>query len=222
MNNLKSSLLGLYGGTFDPIHLGHLQIAKELQEIVKFQQLYFIPSGSPRLRDAPAATMVQRAEMVGLAIQGIPEFVLDEREIHRTGISATVDTLREYRAERKANEAICFILGMDAFMKLPHWQDWQALFTLCHFIIVNRPGYQSVDEGLPAALQAACKNRWVKQAHDLAYQQSGLIFNAPTSLLDISATEIRAFIANGESVEQLLTEEVAAYIQENNIYAGEV
>lgn len=218
----KFSLLGLYGGTFDPIHRGHLQIADELLEIINFQKLFFIPSGSPRLRHAPVASMKQRAEMVGLAIKNRPKFVLDEREIHRVGVSASVDTLREYRSEQQASVAICFILGMDAFLKLPKWHDWQALFTLCHFVIVNRPGYQSVDEGLSPELQVACKRRWVNHAYDLESKASGLVFNAPTSLLDISATQVRALIANGERTDHLLTEEVAAYIQANKLYAGEV
>lgn len=219
----KFSLLGLYGGTFDPIHLGHLQIAEELLGIINFHKLIFIPSGTPRLRHAPSASMTQRAEMVGLAIQNMPMFTLDEREIRRTGISVSIDTLQEYRIERTDQEAICFILGMDAFIKLPKWQNWQMLFELCHLIIVNRPGYRTVaDDDLLPELKVACKDRWVSHAHDLENQRNGFIFNALTSMHDISATKIRALIANRDSVSHLLPEVVAAYIQANNLYVGKV
>ncbi len=221
MCQVKFSLVGIYGGTFDPIHFGHLRIAEALLDMVGFSQIYFVPSGMPRLRNTPVASSYHRLNMVRLAISHHPLFRLDDRETKRTGESISANTLGEYRDEFNADDALCFIMGIDTFMKLPQWYDWRELFNLCHLILVGRPGYISImnHEKLSQDLRVECAARWVSSVDDLKYQSNGLIFTAPTALLDISATTIRALIHCRKSVRYLLPEIVFDYIKVNHIYS---
>lgn len=216
----KFSLLGIYGGTFDPIHYGHLRIAEELLDLIDLKQVIFVPAGVPRLRVSPVASKNHRAAMVRLAIQDNPFFSIDEREINRSGSSVTVYTLREYRNEISDNAALCFILGADAFAKINQWVEWQKLFDLCHLIIVTRPGYTVLPENqaLPADIQKEFSLRNTACAGDLGLQSSGYIYLAQTSLLDISASQIRSFLNAGKSIRYLLPENVSNYIKSNRLY----
>ncbi len=224
MSELKFSLIGIYGGTFDPIHYGHLRIAEELTDIIGFQTIHFIPSGSPRLRRDPFASRYHRLMMARLAIKNNSKFILDAREINREGKSSSVESLREYKYESGDDKtALCFIIGIDAFMKLPLWYCWRELFTLCHFIIVHRPGRISMmnQDTLPQDLKKECASRWVTSANDLKRQSSGLVFAASTSLLDISATTIRSFLSAEKSARYLLPDAVLDYINIHHLYSGE-
>lgn len=218
----KFPLTGIYGGTFDPIHYGHLRIAEELLDIAGLKQIIFVPSGSPRLRNAPAASRCHRSAMVRLAIEGNNRFVLDEREINRSGISTTVQSLREYQCELDDNTVLCFILGTDAFVKINQWSEWRELFRLCHLIIVARPGYTSLteDQNLPAEIRKEFTARCVQDAAALESQSSGFIYAAQTSLLEISASHIRALLCAGKSIRYLLPENVSDYIESNRLYTG--
>lgn len=218
----KFSLVGIYGGTFDPIHYGHLRIAEELLHIAGLKKIIFVPSGAPRLRAAPVASRNHRAAMVRLAIQDNPMFSLDEREINRPGVSTTVHSLREYKNEFGDNAALCFVLGIDAFVKIHQWSEWYELFKLCHLIIVARPGYTSLNEGqiLPTGIQKEFTSRCVTNAGDLGLQSSGYIYPAQTSLLDISASHIRSLIKAGRSIRYLLPASVADYIKSNCLYTS--
>lgn len=216
----KLSLIGIYGGTFDPIHYGHLRIAEELLDIPSLKQIIFVPSGTPRLRAAPAASRTQRAAMLRLAIQDNNKFLLDEREINRSGISTTVYSLQEYKNEYNENIALCFILGIDAFIKIHQWHEWRELFNLCHLIIVTRPGYISLNDNpvLPTDIQKELALRRVSNANDLVLQSSGFIYLAQTSLLDISASHIRSLIRQDKSIRYLLPDGVSDYIKSNCLY----
>jgi nicotinate-nucleotide adenylyltransferase len=216
----KLPLTGIYGGTFDPIHFGHLRIAEELCDMIGFRKISFVPSGIPRLRQAPAASGDHRAAMVRLAIENNPRFELDTREINRPGVTATVQTLREYQQEAGDNAALCFILGIDAFTKIDHWTEWPELFNLCHFIIVPRPGFTSLRETrqLSAAVQQELFSRHIVNGSDLALQSSGFIYTAQTSMLEISASQIRTLLSAGKSARYLLPEKVLGYIKSNRLY----
>lgn len=222
-DRLESSLIGVFGGTFDPIHYGHLRIAEEIAEMIGLREMRFVPAGSPRLRSAPAASRQHRAAMVRLAIQSNSRFILDEREITRPGVSHTVDSLREIKQELGENVVLCFITGTDAFMKLEGWHDWRELFGLCHFIIAARPGHAlaTMHDALPRELKGECVQRWVSTMDSLRHASSGLIFIAPTTLLDISATTIRACVAAGKSTRYLIPEPVLNYIAANHLYSEE-
>ena len=215
-------MVGIYGGTFDPIHYGHLRIAEELLDIIGLERIIFVPSGAPRLRAAPVASRNHRSAMVRLAIEDNHMFSLDEREINRPGISTTVESLREYQNELGKNTALCFILGIDAFVKINQWHSWQELFKLCHIVVVARPGYASTDKhrGLPADIRKEFVSRRVLNANNLRLQCNGFIYTAQTSLLEISASHIRSLITAGKSIRYLLPENVSDYIKSNYLYAG--
>ena len=216
-------LVGIYGGTFDPIHYGHLRVAEELIDAIEFARFFYVPAGEPRLRNAPLASKSHRAKMVSLSIENNARFFLDEREIKRSGVSFTVESLREYHAEYTGNAALCFIMGADTFLKIHHWHQWHEVFQLCHVMIVDRPGSTRMmnHSNLPPELQNACATRWVTRPSDLASQISGMIYVAQTTLLDISATRIRSLVVAGKSIRYLLPEAVSDYIKTHHLYSGE-
>ena len=220
MSNSGAPLVGIFGGTFDPIHYGHLRIAEEIVKTVGLQKLYFVPAGMPRLRHSPVASPQHRVEIVRLAIQKNPDFVLDEREIYRDGVSYSIDTVREFKQEFGEEVRLCFVLGADAFINLPEWSNWKELFNLCHFIVSTRPGYTLtlIKELLSKELREECSQRWVSNTESLRKDTSGLIFIASTTMLDISATSIRAHIADGRSVRHLVPSVTVNYISENKLY----
>jgi len=220
MSKSEFPLVGIFGGTFDPIHYGHLQVAEEVIEAVGLHKMYFIPAGVPRLRYAPIASPQHRAEIVRIAIQGNSRFILDEREIYRDGVSYSVDSLRELKQELGKKVILCFVIGADAFIKLDEWNSWRELFNLCHFIIAARPGYvlTSNHDVLPKELKEECSQRWVSSVDSLRSATSGMIFVAPTTMLDISATIIRARIAAGKSVRYLIPDAALSHIAASQLY----
>jgi nicotinate-nucleotide adenylyltransferase len=220
MSNSGSPLVGIFGGTFDPIHYGHLRVAEEIVETVGLQKMYFVPAGMPRLRHSPVASPQHRVEIVRLAIQKNPDFVLDGREIYRDGVSYSIDTVREFKQEFGEEIRLCLVLGADAFIKLPEWNNWKELFNLCHFIVSTRPGYTFtlIKELLSKELREECSQRWVSNTETLKKETSGLIFIASTTMLDISATSIRAHIAVGRNVRHLVPSVTVNYISKNKLY----
>jgi nicotinate-nucleotide adenylyltransferase len=224
MHNSGCPLIGIFGGTFDPIHYGHLRAAEEIGEIADLPEIRFIPAGMPRLRANPVAPLRHRVAMVHLAIENNPRFKLDEREVQRQGISRTVESLREMKQELKG-VSLCFITGADAFSKLAEWHSWRELFQLCHFIVAARPGQAAATihcDELPGELKEECAGRWVGSADSLRQTPSGLIFMAPTTLLDISATSIRARVAAGTSLRYLVPDAALNYIAANHLYSDEL
>lgn len=212
-------LIGILGGTFDPIHLGHLRIAEEIAEIAGLQQMRFIPARLPRLRNAPGATAEHRAEMVRLGIVGNHTFMLDEREVKRTGVSYSVESLRELERESGGKAILCFVVGADAFLKLVEWYNWRELFQLCHFIIAARPGHSpDIRSALPLELEKECARRWVMHADSLKLAPAGSVFVAQTTLLDISATNIRKRVAAGKSIRYLVPDAINDHIAINCLY----
>ncbi len=216
--------IGIYGGTFDPIHYGHLRMAEELVDVIGLQRMIFVPSGAPRLRAEPMAARMARSEMVHLAIQGNDKFSVDEREINRPGTSTTIESLRELRAEWGPCVALCFIIGTDAFLKIDQWHEWRELFHLCHFVIVSRPGYPPIDDRFICSIEI--EPEWIKRrvfsVDDLKLQPAGYIFAPRTSRLEISASQIRDLASSGNSLRYLLPEVVADYIRLNSLYIEKV
>lgn len=212
-------LVGVYGGTFDPVHYGHLRIAEELNEMLGFSELYFVPSGSPRLRNEPSASRNHRVAMLAAAIEDNEAFILDKREIEREGESYSVATLREFREEVGSECALCFIMGSDVFLNLPKWYCWRELFELCHIIIADRPGYMfTLNNDMSEELRKTFMSSHVSSIKELKESAHGLIFVAPTTLQDISATTIRESIAAGKSARYLTPDAVLKYIEMNRLY----
>ncbi|HEV2009177.1 MAG TPA: nicotinate-nucleotide adenylyltransferase, partial [Burkholderiales bacterium] len=133
--------IGIFGGTFDPIHYGHLRLAQEIAESVRMAEIRLVPAGTPPHRAAPQVSSQQRLDMVRLAAAGNPLFTVDEREVKRSGPGYTVDTLVELRREAGATRPLCMLLGADAFLELATWHRWHELFGLAHLIVAHRPGF---------------------------------------------------------------------------------
>lgn len=224
MGNPAFRLTGVFGGTFDPIHYGHLRVAEEIAEMLSLQDMRFVPAGRPRLREVPVASSRDREALVRIAIESNPAFILDEREARSSGVSYSVETLRELKRELGDAVVLCFIVGADAFTGFAQWHEWRAIFGLCHLIIVRRPGHAANinQDNLSPELREACAGRWIASPDDLKKACNGLIFLAPTTLLDISATIIRARISAGKSARYLLPDAALDYIAAHDLYLDKV
>ena len=212
-----ASLHALFGGTFDPIHFGHLRPVETLAQQVGLQQVTLLPNNVPPHRPQPQATAAQRVAMVELAIAGQPLFTLDQRELRRATPSWTVETLAELREERGAQQPLAFIIGQDSLLTLHKWHRWQDLLSLCHLLVCQRPGYATQME--TPALQQWLENHLTQDPRTLHQQPAGHIFLADTPLVAISATEIRERRQRGESCADLLPAAVSAYIDREGLYS---
>lgn len=209
--------IGLLGGTFDPIHHGHLRLAEELGEQLGLDCVRFLPTGTPPHRGQPRAPAAHRLAMVKLAIADNPRFILDEHEIHKTEACYMADTLAELRAELGPDHPIVLFLGADAFAGLESWHDWRRLFGLAHFAIAERPGCH-LDRAMPPALADEFSARVCHLPADLAATPAGRVCRLAITQLDISASLIRELVGQGRSARYLLPAPVLDYIQQNHLY----
>jgi nicotinate-nucleotide adenylyltransferase len=215
-----TSVLGIFGGTFDPIHCAHLELAREVRAALDLAAVRFIPAGDPPHRAAPVASAMHRLTMVELAIADIPGLEVDGREIHRRGRSYTVDSLAELRAEAPSRP-LALIVGADAFLGLPTWHRWRELFDFAHVVVVARPGI-SLDGALPPDLGREWSRRFDSDVGVLAEKPAGAIVVQPITAHAIAASAIRAQLALGPegivAVRGLLPAAVLAYIDRNQLY----
>lgn len=211
--------IGILGGTFDPIHFGHLRLAEEMREQANLRQIRFIPAGTPPHRGLPQVAAQHRREMVKLAIDGQPAFALDDREAERKSPCYTVDTLRELRAELGAAQPLCLLMGGDAFLQLDAWHEWEALFGLAHIVVGRRPGFtlEERTQNMPEALGKHYRQRLCTAA-SLSQKTSGGIVELSIPKLEISATDIRRRVAEGRTIRYLLPDAVADYIHQHHLY----
>jgi nicotinate-nucleotide adenylyltransferase len=208
---VSAVMIGLLGGTFDPVHYGHLRPAQEAFARLGLAELRFVPAGSPPLRAPPVASAAQRLAMLELAIRDVPGFRSDDRELRRAGVSYTATTLEELRAELGAT-SLCLLIGMDQFRNFERWQRWADIPELAHLVVLSRPGAER--GALPEWAQA----RLTDDLALLARESAGRLAFLAVSPQDISATRIRAALARGESVEGLVPEAVEDYIRANHLY----
>lgn len=206
--------LGIFGGTFDPIHFGHLRSAWELLEVLALDQVCFIPAGEPPHRQAPRTPAALRLDMVRAALAGESRFTVDDCELRREGPSYTVDTLSALR-EREGDRSVCLLLGMDAFLGLPDWHRWQALPTLAHIVVVHRPGWDAALEGELATLM---RERGQTDVAALRAAPAGLVLLQPVTQLSISSSGIRELVAAGRDPRYLVPESVREMILESECY----
>ncbi|CAG0972542.1 nicotinate-nucleotide adenylyltransferase [Methylophilaceae bacterium] len=211
-------LVGILGGTFDPIHYGHLRMAEELADILSLDTVRFIPAATPPHRQQPGTIAAHRAAMVGLAVAGNPRFIMDERELHRDGVSYTIDTIISLREELGKETAICLIMGSDAFVRLDTWHRWSELLDYCHLVLVQRPNMASLQENLPVALQAVLQDHATPDPSTLRSSSAGRISVQQIAALDISATAIREDLLNRHSPRYLLPDSVIDYIHCHRLY----
>ena len=209
--------IGIFGGTFDPIHYAHLRLAEELADRLALAEVRFVPARIPPHRAAPNVTAQHRLEMVRLAIQGNPRFCIDDRELRREGPSYTVDTLLDLRRELGAHAPLLLIMGEDSYLALTTWSRWEQLYDLAHIVVAARPGFDLALERLNAPLAAQTAPRLTSRPQDLAVGH-GRVLAADTTPLPISATQIRRHLETGHSARYLLPEEVLAYIQAHQLY----
>ena len=198
-----TKLIGILGGTFDPIHYGHLRPALDIMLRVGLDEVRFIPNRTPPHREAPVLSDQQRAELVQLAINDTPGFVLDERELQREGPSYMVDTLQSLKDDFPEN-TLCLIMGMDAFNEFPHWHRWQTILELCHIIISTRPGVKLAELASRMPIPSSLSDN----PQSLMQRPAGQILLQSVTQLDISASQIRSYLSSGQSTQYLLPETV--------------
>ena len=222
MSNGSLRLVGIIGGTFDPIHYGHLRMALEVSERLALDEVRFIPAARPPHRGKPAASDRQRLAMVKQAISGEPHFMVDDREYRREADSYMVDTLESLRAEVGEKVSLLLIMGADAFLGLASWHRWQRLLALAHIVVVDRPASgQDIESELPGrdlALKKLYDSHHSTDQSHLNQKRCGSIFTMSTTALGISASSIRKMIAAQKSARFLLPEAVLTYINEHNLY----
>ncbi len=211
---MSNAPLGYFGGTFDPIHNGHLRIVLDAQQALGLEQVALLPNHIPPHREAPGSSAEQRRTMVELAIQGSPELVLDDRELKAHRPSYTVDTLAQLREEHPDNP-LCFIIGMDSLQSLTSWHQYERLFDYAHLVACYRPGY---NEGFSEPVQEILAERQTQDRQDLQRKLAGHIYLQEVTQLDISATRIRQIVRQGQSARFLLPDPVLDHIEKHRLY----
>ncbi|MBU3069780.1 nicotinate-nucleotide adenylyltransferase [Aestuariicella sp. G3-2] len=214
MTASKLQSLGLFGGTFDPVHYGHLRMALEFKQRLVLDEMRLLPCHVPPHREAPGRSSEDRAAMVRLAVADCPDLSVDERELKRDEPSYTVETLAELRRELGDHVSLCWCVGMDSLVNLNRWHRWRELLDLAHLVVAARPGWSLPQQGDVA--------EWYQQhqvtPETLHSRSAGGVVIVEQSLLDISATSIRELIAAGQSPEFLLPDAVRRYIEDNRLY----
>jgi nicotinate-nucleotide adenylyltransferase len=213
----RPSLLGLLGGTFDPVHYAHLRLADEALEHLGLARVRWIPAGSPGHRAAPRTPGRHRLEMVRIAVRDEPRFEVDDAEAETATPGFTIDTLTRLRAEFGPDTPLVFIIGADQLHAFHTWRAWRELLPLAHFAVGERPGFAVDRQALPAEVGAEYAQRAGTPAA-LAATPAGHIVPFPMTQLGISASELRRRLASGRSARYLLPPEVLAYIRANRLY----
>jgi len=208
-------LVGVFGGTFNPVHYGHLRSALELVERLQLEQLRLMPSAQPPHRDVPQCSAAHRAAMIELAVAGEPRLACDARELHRAGKSYTIDSLIELRNELGNNTGVCMVLGCDAVLDITRWQRWQELLDWAHIVVIARPGWELPHSGVVAQWLL---NHRLDDRRALRQQPAGSILIEELRPLAISSTEVRELLAAGRSARYLMPQSVLDYIQIHKLY----
>jgi len=211
--------IGIFGGTFDPIHIGHLRTCVELREYLQLEEMHMIPCARPAHREQPGISAIHRLAMLCRAIEGEPGLRADDRELRRKGLSYTVDTLQELRHEKGDDCPLYLCVGMDSLANLDSWQRWQELTAFAHLVVVARPGWQLPKTG-PVA-------NWLedKLAADmplLKQTPAGLVLIREMTLLPVSSTKLRQDLTAGHSVRYLVPDAALDYINQHHLYQKDV
>lgn len=208
--------MGIFGGTFDPVHYGHLRTAFEILQALRFVEVRFMPCGNPPHRDEPVAEAGLRLDMVKVATCDQAGFVVDDRELRRDGPSYSVDTLSALR-EDFPNRSLGLIIGMDAFLGLPRWHHWRKILPLAHIVVAHRPGWRAPDIGPLGELLA---DRGTHRIQDLHENISGHIYIHDVTQLEISSSDIRELVGLGRDPRFLMPDGVRELIERSGCYAA--
>lgn len=213
---MRRELIGLFGGTFDPIHIGHVKSARELKKRLQLDQLRLLPCHRPPHRDVPGGSSDQRLAMVKLAIADEPTLDVDDRELRRSELSYTVDTLLQIRGEVGEESSLCLIMGMDAFAGLHLWHRWEELLGLAHIVVMDRPGASMPEE---KTLVRLLQQQQITGISSLAEKAAGYIFLTTLTQYPVSATDVRRALKVGDPVDRLLSPAVLSYIKHHQLYS---
>ncbi|MCK5394353.1 MAG: nicotinate-nucleotide adenylyltransferase [Gammaproteobacteria bacterium] len=196
-------MIGIFGGTFDPIHYGHIKPALSVKQTLNLTQIRFIPNGIPPHRTVPWLNAEQRLSLLQTALKKYPDVVIDQRELHRDGPSYMIDTLQSLKKDYPDTD-ICLIVGMDAFFGITRWHQWKQLFDLCHLVVTTRPGFEqdTIAERMSADDYRFLASRMTRDVKALTPRETGKILLQSVPQLDISSTQIRAKLLDGEDVSQ--------------------
>lgn len=204
-------MIGIYGGTFDPVHYGHLRSALEVKTIFGLTEVRLIPSAQPPHRLQPSASAQMRVQMLDLAIANQSGLICDTRELDREGRSYMIDTLKSLHQDFP-DQTLLLLIGCDAFNFLSAWHQWQQLFDYAHIVVMTRPGFTT------QKLNKFFTDRQVFQKDELSLMSAGKLLFQPITPLDISATAIRRMIAEKQNPRFLLPDVVLEYIKQNQLY----
>lgn len=207
------NLVCVFGGTFDPIHYGHLRPVAQVAERVGCTSVHFVPAARPPHREPPLASAEHRLAMLRLALAGLPTFIADDRELRRDGPSYTFDTLQTFRFELGAEHPLGLIVGLDAFLGMTSWHRWRRIPDQAHLIVMQRPGWLVASAGDVWWRESECDS-----AAELAERPAGNVYFVPVDPVEISATSIRAHLRDGEDIRRETPPAVAQYIQQHGLY----
>ena len=207
--------IGVFGGTFDPVHNAHLCLAESARSCLSLRAIRWVPTGLPGHRDAPIASPEQRLAMLRLALAGNVHHLIDTAELSSSQPTFTVNTLTRLRAELGARQPLALIIGSDQFTALHTWREWERLFELAHVAVAERPGH-AIDA---ARLAPSLARQWeTRQANALGPRPGGCIVPFAMPAMGISSTQIREALSTGRSARHLLPDEVLAYIDSQHLY----
>lgn len=210
-------MIGILGGSFDPIHLAHLRTALELRDLLNLSEVRFFPCGRPPHRAPPIASAQQRVTMLRLAIAHEPGLLIDEREIHRQGPCYTFLTLQSLR-EEFPHAPLCLIIGADQFVNFDTWHRWQEILDLAHLVVVYRPGWNPTGQIGSPELARLVQEHTTDDTGSLRDVAGGRLFFAQVSQFDLSSSRIRALLRQGKSVRYLVPDVVWEYIRTEHLY----
>lgn len=213
-------MLGVFGGTFNPVHWGHIRTALEIKKALSMDELLMVPAGIPPHREEPDVDAQLRLAMLQAAVADFPELQVDDRELQREGPSYTVDTLQSLRTEKGDENSLCLCVGADAFIQLDTWHEWQKLFRLAHIIVVHRPGWpvDSLIQRISGDLKSIVSNSLVTRPALLRQQSHGLVLLQKVTNIDISSSAIRQRIARGGSIAEWVPPAVLDIIEQHHLY----
>jgi len=198
-------MIGIYGGSFDPIHLGHLKTATSLKTELQLDHLFLLPCFEPVHKDGLKYTSNDRLKMLNLAVEKFSTLEIDSREILRGGGSYMIDTLHELKQIYR-DEPICLIIGMDSFLKIKTWKDWQEFSKLVHLVILERQGFNIIDSSLDSFHST-------KEVNELDLESNGLLYFSNCPKINISSSDIRSRIAANQNLDDLLPKPVITYLR---------